>query len=459
MIFRDVILRTDKYVIKLMNIFYATDSIPPESRGGPGKRILSVCKEFARQGHDVFLVATVNDYASESTEQCGRLTIQKIYSHYNPALRPYRSLYNPPVIRELKRLICVRNPDVIHIDNIHQHISYAVLGVAKKYKIPTFITARDAMMFAYGKIYPKVKQCTNHDYRITWFENFRCARKSFNPLRNIIIRYYLRFAGKIFTNSFFLKDVLAQNGIYNTETIHNGIAFEIPELKEEFLRNKRAEFGLDNKKVVFLPGRLSFAKGIYALLDSMILVAREIPEAVVLGAGASSEERTRIYSYAKKLGIADRCVILEWISGKELEACYMLSDVVVSPSLCVDFFPGVNLEAAQYQKPVITGCFGGGKEFVLDGETGFVINPYNTKELAGRISTLLQDPRKASRFGVTGYKRLRESFTVAHQAEKLLGWYMRCSTSRAEKEVHPHESRDESGYKKSGNQSDKAKKF
>lgn len=434
-----------------MNIFYATDAIPPESRGGPGKRILSICEEFARQGHDVFLVATVDDYTSESTEQRGRLTIQKIHSHYNPALRPYRSLYNPSVIKKLKRLIGAQHPDVIHIDNIHQHISYAILGVAKKRKIPAFITARDAMMFAYGKIYPKVKQCTNNDYKVNWLENFRCARKSFNPLRNIIIRYYLRSARKIFTNSFFLKNVLAQNGIHNTETVHNGIAPKASDLEEAFLRTKRVEFGLDNKKVVFLPGRLNFAKGIYALLDSMVFVARKVPEAVVLGAGADPEERTHIYSYAKKLGIADHCVILGWIGGKELEACYMLSDVVVSPSLCVDFFPGVNLEGAQHKKPVITGCFGGGKEFVLDGETGFVVNPYDTKELAGKISVLLQNPQKASQFGIAGHKRLQDDFSVACQAEKLLGWYARCLASRAKKEVHAHESRDESGYEKSGN--------
>ena len=48
-----------------------------------------------------------------------------------------------------------------------------------------------------------------------------------------------------------------------------------------------------------------------------------------------------------------------WLSGADLRAAYQLADVVAVPSIYVDPFPTVNLEAMAAGKPVVATCFGG----------------------------------------------------------------------------------------------------
>ncbi len=36
--------------------------------------------------------------------------------------------------------------------------------------------------------------------------------------------------------------------------------------------------------------------------------------------------------------------------------------------------------------PPVTTCFGGAREAVIDGETGFVVNPYDIGALADRLA-------------------------------------------------------------------------
>jgi glycosyltransferase involved in cell wall biosynthesis len=111
------------------------------------------------------------------------------------------------------------------------------------------------------------------------------------------------------------------------------------------------------------------------------------------------------------------------LKGEELDSVYKTASLVVSPSLYSDPFPGVNLEAALYGKPVITTCFGGAKEFIIDGQTGYVANPFNPEELAKKIIDILKDSEKAERFGKANFERLKNDFSTEKQAEILLGWY------------------------------------
>ena len=99
------------------------------------------------------------------------------------------------------------------------------------------------------------------------------------------------------------------------------------------------------------------------------------------------------------------------------------ADIFVSPSVCFDSFPTVNLEAMACKKPVITSCFGGSREVVVDNSTGYIINPFDIDNFANKIIDLLTDPSKAKSFGEKGYDRLVSNFTLEGQTKKLLKYY------------------------------------
>ena len=126
---------------------------------------------------------------------------------------------------------------------------------------------------------------------------------------------------------------------------------------------------------------------------------------------------------AGHLGIRDNLVFTGWISGDELVTGYYASDVVVTPSLYLDPFPTVNLEAMACGKPVVGTCFGGTPEIVRGHITGFLINPFNEEEVSERIAELLNDPLKSERFGKAGLDRVMAEFTLMSQVEKTLRYY------------------------------------
>jgi len=74
--------------------------------------------------------------------------------------------------------------------------------------------------------------------------------------------------------------------------------------------------------------------------------------------------------------------------------------------VCFETFGLTALEGmAAGAVPVVT-CFGGPREVVADGETGFVVNPYNTGALADRLIRLLTDESLRGRMAAAGRARV-----------------------------------------------------
>ena len=98
---------------------------------------------------------------------------------------------------------------------------------------------------------------------------------------------------------------------------------------------------------------------------------------------------------------------------------------IVTPSICFDTFGLVNLEAMEHAKPVVATSFGGSAEVVVDGETGYVHNPFDVAGYAERIARLLRDEDLRLRMGRAGQARLRERFTIERLTDEFLAEYER----------------------------------
>ena len=76
----------------------------------------------------------------------------------------------------------------------------------------------------------------------------------------------------------------------------------------------------------------------------------------------------------------------------------------------------VVLDAMACAAPVVATCFGGAREAVVDGQTGFIVNPYDTATFADRTSRLLSDPGLRRAMGSAGRQRLLDRFTIGRSA-------------------------------------------
>ena len=75
------------------------------------------------------------------------------------------------------------------------------------------------------------------------------------------------------------------------------------------------------------------------------------------------------------------------------------------------------------KKPVIGTCFGGPSEVIVNGQTGYVVNPHDSRMVANKMAELLTDSEKNKEFGQRGYERAKDFFNLRQQAEKYLNLF------------------------------------
>ena len=93
------------------------------------------------------------------------------------------------------------------------------------------------------------------------------------------------------------------------------------------------------------------------------------------------------------------------------------------PSIYVDPFPTVVLEAMAAGKPVVATGFGGAREAVVDGETGYIVNPFDTEVFAEGLERLLRDSGLRREMGWRGRERVRRSFSLEQQVNRMVATY------------------------------------
>jgi len=404
-----------------MKILFLQDDFPPYSFGGAGIVAFDLAKALQKKGHKVFVITTTQIKNQEVEKEYFDLKIYQIYSDYHERWRAYFSLYNPQTVKSVEEIIRKIKPDVIHAHNIHYYLSYYCLKIAKKYSKAVFLTAHDIMSIHYGKWLPKNSQ----DLKISFFDKIKLAKKRYNPFRDIVIKYYLKYVDKIFTVSDFLKNILDVNGIKNTTTIYNGIDVDNWRENPEVVKKFRETHNLFNRRIIFFIGRLSELKGGRVIIKAMKYIIKEIPSAVLLIAGKKEVYAQKMIKLAQKLGIENNIIFTGWIEREEIKIVYSCVDVVVTPSIYSDPFNLINIEAMALKKPVVGTCFGGTREIILDGETGYIVNPNKIKIMAQKIIDLLNNSNRAEKFGQAGYKRVKEKFSSEKQIVKILKWYRR----------------------------------
>jgi glycosyltransferase involved in cell wall biosynthesis len=177
-------------------------------------------------------------------------------------------------------------------------------------------------------------------------------------------------------------------------------------------------------------GRIVDYKGQHILIDAVKLLKEDIPDIRCYVIGKPPSETKEMIAYqsmlherVKKYNLEGNVIFVDWTN--EIEKYYNMLDIYLLPSIFPDPFPTVNLEAMLYRKPVIAVNIGGSKEQVIDGETGFIIEPNKPEILAEKILYLYENPEIAKKMGEAGYKRVTTKFTMEKYVNEHLNLYSR----------------------------------
>lgn len=415
-----------------MKILLLNDKIPPEGRGGAESVVWRLARALSAAGQETHIITTTAGAAFEETR--AGIATYHIHAGYPERFRAWLSLWNPQTLGAYKKLLRRIQPDVVNAHNIHDLLSYETLKLAREAGCAVVFSAHDAMPFAYGKLPASFspdgpEPYEPGDHRLPRGTNLRQSRFRYNPFRNAMIKRYLaRYAHIRTVPSQALANAFADNDMPPVEVAHNGINLdEWTPVDKSIVADLRGRLDLWDKRVILIAGRLTAEKGLRQILAALGQLEESLPDVrlLVLSSRAFDTEISGEFAHLRAL-----IRIGGWLSGDELRAAFQLADVVAAPSIYLDPFPTVVLEAMAAGKPVVATRFGGAREAIDDGETGYIVNPFDTAALSDRLLRLLTDEDRRRQMGLLGRERLAKHFSLDEQVRRMLAIYGRALAMR-----------------------------
>jgi trehalose synthase len=199
------------------------------------------------------------------------------------------------------------------------------------------------------------------------------------------------------------------------------------ELPEKHIRKYVKKAGiLNSKPVIAQVSRMDSWKDPGGLLEIFKLVKEKVDCRLVYCYDTATDDPegvtvySEIYQKAKKLREKGDVVFVVGKNPILVNAIQRFSTVVVQNSIREGFCLGVT-EALWKGKPVVATNVGGIPLQITDGKEGFLVEPYNREQFAGRIIEILKNPSLAREMGAKGKEKVRRNFLITRLLLDYLG--------------------------------------
>lgn len=193
--------------------------------------------------------------------------------------------------------------------------------------------------------------------------------------------------------------------------------YNLPPRKNEIINRKyiRKELGISHKEIIFTTvSRITLDKGYKELAEAICRLSNiENLRFLIVGDGKYEEE----FRVACKEEVNNGKVIM---LGKRSDVMNILSEssVFVLPTLHENL-GNVFLEASLASIPSIGTNVGGVPEIIVDGETGLLVPPFDSKALADAILELFNNGNLRKEMGQKANIRLKTVFNSDDIAKKF----------------------------------------
>ena len=362
--------------------------------GGAARSVLELAAEQQRRGHRVVVVAGTLAAGEESMEYVAdNLGVAVIHL---PALQRELAIRADTIaVRELRRTIRRRRPDVVHTHT-------AKAGA----------TGRIAAMVA-GPARPEATVHTFHGHVLRGYFDTRRER-----VFVYVERTLARHTGALVAVSDEVRDDLVELGVAPRERIDViPYGFDLSHLHRADASERaarRIELGLEPEQfVVGFAGRLTPIKRPLDLIRTLAALRASGVDGALVIVGDGQDRRAAEH-LAGELGIAASCRFLgfqrdigPWLGA--FDAFLLTSENEGTPVVAI--------EALAAGCPVVATDAGGTATVVRDGRTGYLVGIGDTSGLAAHLASLAHDPAGADEMGRAGATDTRNRFTTVRMAD------------------------------------------
>ena len=165
-------------------------------------------------------------------------------------------------------------------------------------------------------------------------------------------------------------------------------------------------------------GRLHPMKGLDVLLDA---IGRMPTGTVQLSIAGEGGEKSRLMELAQGLSVTESVRFLGHVD--EVERLFADADCLVLPSVRLESFGQVLIEAMAAGLPLLTSDFGPFLEINVHGETGLVTPLGDAEALAAALQKLAHDPAMTHRMSQAASERARLHFSRERMIDETLQLY------------------------------------
>jgi len=168
-------------------------------------------------------------------------------------------------------------------------------------------------------------------------------------------------------------------------------------------------------------GSFEHRKGHPILFDALEgLVKTSLPNAHLMMVGDGPDE-SMLKEKVKSLGLERSVTFFPFTD--EPNYVYERLDITVLPSLYKEGLPNVLLESMSMGVPVVSSNIGGVSEIVIEGETGYMVQPGDKLALAGAIENVWENQDNYKEMKLKARKLITEKFNKAAQFERFISHF------------------------------------
>ncbi len=338
---------------------------------------------FKKNGHRVLSLCRSNEGGEQGFND-------KYFIKYSGSL--LKRFYSHDAAGLIERIIIEEKPDIAHIHNIVGGITFSILPILKRYKIPTVASIHDfrlicpACHFIDGKN-QVCQKCQGGKY-------FNCAINNCSQdgiIRSLFLtaESYLRdnlFPFQNFIDHYIFVSNFAKEKFSETHPFVLSKCTSIYNFTDRFSQK------IEKGSYYLSFGRLANEKGLLTLIKAF----KDIPQAHLKIAG-----RGPLKDLLKN-SITENIELVGYKTGPELEELIKSASFVIVPSECYETNSLTTVESYAMGKPVIGSSIGALSELIIDGKTGFTFPPTDFNSLSKLIS-------KCSKINESEYSELSEN--------------------------------------------------
>jgi len=373
-----------------------------QQAGGEDKVVAAEVELLRNHGHDVQLWNVDNKDLSSGLKEKIRIALATSYSSASRAIARDK-------LRHFR-------PEVVHVHNFFPQISPSVYDACLDEGIPVVQTLHNyrpicpcGMLLRQGKI---CEQCiSNSPYQAVWY---RCYRRSI--LGTLIVAHMVAQHRKQGTWQHKVNRFIVLTDFSKGKFVEAGFPADKIVVKANFLLHdplpKMTRPNRTTPGFALFVGRISEEKGIKTLLQAW---ATFDDKSLLKVAGVGPLEAL--------LQGKNNVAALGWQRAAEIGSLMQQASFLIMPSIWLETFGLVLIEAFAHGLPVLASRIGGIADIVKNGETGLLFAPGDANDLAGKARWLFENPQQAQRLGDNARRAFMAKYTAEQNYDELMAIY------------------------------------